>query len=52
MTDEEIDKIKKFIQIGKDTIEELMEDGQPQEIIDAEKESLKELERLLKSSHQ
>jgi uncharacterized protein (UPF0216 family) len=52
MIDEEIDKLKKFIQISKNTIEELVEEGQPQEVIDSEKESLRldeeELERLLK----
>ena len=38
---------KKWVEIGEDTIEQLIEEGQPQEIIDYEREQLKKDEALL-----
>ena len=50
--DEQIEQQKKWVEIGKNTIVQLIEEGQPQEIIDFEKEHLKadeeELKRLLR----
>ena len=50
--DKQIEQQKKWVEIGKNTIDELIEEGQPQEIIDYEREHLKadekELERLLR----
>ena len=50
--DKQIEQQKKWVEIGKNTIDQLIEEGQPQEIIDYEREHLKadekELERLLR----
>ena len=50
--DEKIEKQKRFIEIDKDTIAQLIEEGQDESIIDIERENLKqdeeELEKLLK----
>ena len=44
---QEIEKAKKWVEIGKDTIEQLIEEGQPDEIIECEKEHLKQDEAIL-----
>ena len=45
---------RKWVEIGKDTIEQLIEEGQPDEIIEYEREQLKKdeaiLEQLLKEA--
>lgn len=50
--EEKIEKQKRFIEIDKDTIAQLIEEGQDESIIDIERENLKqdeeELEKLLK----
>lgn len=49
--EEKIEKQKRFIEIDKDTIAQLIEEGQDESIIECEKENLKrdeeELNRLL-----
>ena len=51
---QEIEKQKKWVEIGKATLEQVIEEGQPQEIIDYEMEELKKdeviLEQLLKEA--
>ena len=39
---------RKWVEIGKDTIEQLIEEGQPDEIIEYEREQLKKDEEILK----
>ena len=50
--EEKIEKQKRFIEIDKDTIAQLIEEGQDESIIDIERENLRqdeeELENLLK----
>lgn len=50
--EEKIEKQKRFIEIDKDTIAQLIEEGQDESIIDIERENLKmdeeELNRLLR----
>ena len=45
---QEIEKQRKWVEIGKDTIEQLIEEGQPDEIIEYEREQLKKDEEILK----
>lgn len=51
---QEIKKQRKWVEIGKATVEQVIEEGQPQEIIDYERENLKKdeaiLEELLKEA--
>lgn len=51
---QEIEKQRKWVEIGKATVEQVIEEGQPQEIIDYERENLKKdeaiLEQLLKEA--
>lgn len=51
---QEIEKQRKWVEIGKATVEQVIEEGQPQEIIDYERENLKKdeaiLEELLKEA--
>lgn len=51
---QEIKKQRKWVEIGKATVEQVIEEGQPQEIIDYEREHLKKdeaiLEELLKEA--
>ena len=44
---QEIEKQRKWVEIGKDTIEQLIEEGQPDEIIECEKEELRKNEAIL-----
>ena len=44
---QEIEKQKKWVEIGKATVEGCIKEGQPQEIIDYEMENLKKDEALL-----
>ena len=44
---QEIEKQRKWVEIGKATVEQVIEEGQPQEIIDYERENLKKDEALL-----
>lgn len=44
---QEIEKQRKWVEIGKATVEQVIEEGQPQEIIDYEREHLKKDEALL-----
>lgn len=39
---------RKWVEIGKATVEQVIEEGQPQEIIDYEREQLKKDEEILK----
>lgn len=45
---QEIEKARKWIEIDKDTLEQVIEEGQPDEIIEYEKEHLKQDEEILK----
>ena len=51
---QEIEKQRKWVEIGKATVEQVIEEGQPQEIIDYEREELRKneaiLEKLLKEA--
>lgn len=51
---QEIEKQRKWVEIGKATVEQVIEEGQPQEIIDYEKKELRKdeaiLEQLLKEA--
>lgn len=51
---EQIKIQKKWVEIGKATLEQVIEEGQPQEIIDYERENLRKdeaiLEQLLKEA--
>lgn len=51
---QEIKKQRKWVEIGRATVEQVIEEGQPQEIIDYEREQLKKdeaiLEELLKEA--
>ena len=51
---QEIEKQRKWVEIGKATLEQVIEEGQPQEIIDYEMEELRKdeaiLEQLLKEA--
>lgn len=44
---QEIELQRKWVEIGKATVEQVIEEGQPQEIIDYEREQLKKDEALL-----
>lgn len=44
---QEIKKQRKWVEIGKATVEQVIEEGQPQEIIDYEMENLKKDEAIL-----
>ena len=44
---QQIEVQKKWIEIGEDTIEQLIEEGQPQEIIKSEQERLEEDKKVL-----
>lgn len=44
---QEIEKQRKWVEIGKDTIEQLIEEGQPDEIIEYEREELRKNEAIL-----
>ena len=45
---QEIEKAKKWVEIGKATLEQVIEEGQPDEIIEYEREQLKKYEEILK----
>ena len=45
---QQIELQRKWVEIGKDTIEQLIEEGQPDEIIEYEREQLKKDEEILK----
>lgn len=45
---QEIEKQKRWIEIGKATVEGCIKEGQPQEIIEYEREQLKKDEEILK----
>ena len=45
---QQIEKAKKWIEIDKDTLEQVIEEGQPDEIIEYEREQLKKDEEILK----
>lgn len=45
---QEIEKAKKWVEIGKATLEQVIEEGQPDEIIEYEREQLKKDEEILK----
>lgn len=45
---QQIELQRKWVEIGEDTIEQLIEEGQPDEIIDYEREQLKKDEEILK----
>lgn len=51
---QQIELQRKLVEIDKDTLEQVIEEGQPQEIIDYERENLKKdeaiLEQLLKEA--
>lgn len=51
---QQIEIQRKWVEIGKDTIEQLIEEGQPDEIIEYEREELRKneaiLEKLLKEA--
>lgn len=45
---QEINKARKWVEISKATVEQLIEEGQPDEIIECEREQLKKDEEILK----
>ena len=45
---QEINKARKWVEISKATLEQVIEEGQPDEIIEYEKEHLKQDEEILK----
>lgn len=51
---QQIEKARKWVEISKATVEQLIEEGQPDEIIECEKEQLRKdetiLEKLLKEA--
>ena len=46
--EQQIEKARKWVEISKDTLEQVIEEGQPDEIIEYEKEHLKQDEEILK----
>lgn len=44
---QEIELQRKWVEIAKATVEQVIEEGQPQEIIDFEREQLKQNEKIL-----
>lgn len=45
---QQIELQRKWVEISKDTLEQVIEEGQPDEIIEYEKEHLKQDEEILK----
>ena len=45
---QQIELQRKWVEIGKATVEQLIEEGQPDEIIECEREQLKKDEEILK----